>query len=144
MKEVTMYSIKKHKVLTTNDHVVVQHTIPYQALGMIDGLYYDKRQVEIEHEHIPVRVFTFACEGEMRRTVYAAFDEELLELIGCTEREVNNRIYKAVSDARAPLESELVYTKTELKTLQNLSLWGWIGKLSKRLIQSRNKGKHHE
>lgn len=144
MKEVTMYSIKKHKVLTTKDHVVVQHAIPYQSLGMVDDLYYDKRQVKIEHEYAPIRVFTFACEGEMRRTVYAAFDEELLELIGCTEREVNNRIYKAVSDARAPLERELAYTKTELKTLQDLSLWGWIGKLSKQLIQSRNKGKHHE
>lgn len=138
MKEVTMYSIKKHKVLATKDHVVVQHAIPYQSLGMVDGLYYDKRQVKIEHEHIPVRVFTFACEGEMRRTVYAAFDEELLELIGCTEREVNNRIYKAVSDARAPLERELVYTKSELKTLQNLSLWGTVVWKIKQLIHSRS------
>lgn len=126
MKEVTMYSIKKHKVLTTNDHVVVQHTIPYQSIGMVDGLYYDKRQVKIEHEYAPIRVFTFACEGEMRRTVYAAFDEELLELIGCTEREVNNRIYKAVSDASAPLENALFNVKSELKTLQDLSLWGTV------------------
>lgn len=143
MKEVTMYSIKKHKVKTTKDHVLVQHAIPLQSIGMVDGLYYDKAQVNIEQEYIPIRVFTFS-HGETIRTVYAAFDVELLELIGCTEREVNNRIYKAVSDARAPLESELVYTKSELKTLQDLSLWGWIGKLSRQLIQSRSKGKHHE
>ena len=107
---------------------------------MVDNLYYDKSKVKIEHEHIPIRVFTFACEGEVRRTVYAAFDDELLELIGCTERDVSNRVYRAVSDAYAPLESELLRVKTELKTLQSLSLWGWIGKLSARLIQSRNKG----
>lgn len=39
---------------------------------------------------------------------------------------------------------EVLSTKSELKTLQDLTLWGWIGKLSKQLIQSRNKGKHHE
>lgn len=140
MKEVTMYSIKKHKVLTTNDHVVVQHTIPYQSTGMVDGLYYDKAQVNIEQEHIPIRVFTFAGEGEMRRTVYAAFDEGLLELIGCTGQEVNTRIYNAVHAARAPLENALFNVKSELKTFQDLSLWGTVVWKIKRLIQSRNKG----
>lgn len=140
MKEVTMYSAKKHKVMTTKDHVVVQHAIPYQDVGMVAGLYYDKRQVKIESEQIPIRVFTFAYEGGIRRTVYAAFDQELLELMGCTEREVNGMIYNAVHKARAPLENDLFKVKSELKTLQSLSLWGWIGKLSKQLIQSRNKG----
>lgn len=143
MKEVTMYSVKKHKVKTTKDHLVVQHAVPYQRIGMVDGLYYDKTQVNIKQEPIPVRVFTFSC-GETIRTVYAAFDEELLELIGCTEREVNNRVHVAVRDIRVPLENALFNVKSELKTLQDLSLWGWIGKLYKRLIQSRNKGKHHE
>ena len=140
MKEVTMYSIKKHKVMTFSDHITVQHAIPYQSLGMVDNLYYDKSKVKIEHEHIPIRVFTFACEGEMRRTVYAAFDEELLELIGCTERDVSNRVCKAVSDSRAPLESELLLIKTELKTLQSLSLWGTVVWKIKQLIQSGSKG----
>lgn len=140
MKEVTMYSVKKHKVKTTKDHLVVRHAIPYQSIGMVDGLYYDKAQVNIEQEHIHIRVFTFAGEGEMRRTVYAAFDEELLELIGCTGQEVNSRIYKAVSDARAPLENALLCAKSELKTLQDLSLWSTVVWKIKRLIQSRNKG----
>lgn len=138
MKEVVMYSIKKHKVMTSSDHITVQHAIPYQSLGMVDNLYYDKSKVKIEHEHIPIRVFTFAYEGEMRRTVYAAFDDELLELIGCTEREVSNRIYKAVSDARDPLENALLSTKLELKTLQSLSLWGTVVWKIKQLIQSRS------
>ena len=140
MKEVTMYSIKKHKVMTFSDHITVQHAIPYQSLGVVDNLYYDKSKVKIEHDRIPIRVFTFACEGEMRHTVYAAFDEELLELIGCTGQEVNSRIYKAVSDARAPLESELLRVKTELKTLQSLSLWGTVVWKIKQLIQTRGKG----
>lgn len=135
-----MYSIKKHKVMTTRDHVVVQHAIPYQDVGMVDDLYYDKRQVKIEHERIPIRVFTFACEDEMRRTVYAAFDEELLELIGCTEREVNDMIYNAVHKARAPLENSLFNVKSELKTLQSFSLWGIVVWKVKQLIQSRSKG----
>lgn len=41
-------------------------------------------------------------------------------------------------------ENALLCVKSELKTLQSLSLWGWIGKLSSQLIHSRNKGKHHE
>lgn len=125
MKEVKMYSIKKLKVKTTKDHLVVQHAIPYQTLGMVDGLYYDKTQVNIEKEHIPIRVFTFS-HGETVRTVYAAFDEELLELIGCTEREVNRRIYDSVYAVRAPLENALFKVKSDLKTLQDLSLWGTV------------------
>ena len=137
MKEVTMYSVKKHKVMTTKDHLVVQHAIPYQTLGMVDGLYYDKRQVEIESEQIPIRVFTFGA-GEIVRTIYAAFDEELLELIGCTEREVHNRVNRAVRDVRVPLASALLSTKSELKTLQSLSLWGIVVWKVKQLIQSRS------
>ena len=30
---------------------------------------------------------------------------------------------------------EALSTKTELKTLKSLTLWGWIGKLSSQLIQ---------
>lgn len=33
-----------------------------------------------------------------------------------------------------------VSTKTELKTLQSLSLWGWVTTFAARLIQSRSKG----
>lgn len=96
MRKVKVYTAKENLVMSYGDSVPVHsatiHSISYQA-----GEFFDKR--EIETIHLPIRRFRW-CDG---REVFAAFDEELLELIGCTQDQKDNALALSVEKRTKPL-----------------------------------------
>lgn len=140
MKQVTLYTVNRQTVKYYDMKYVVQHelySIDFMPVYNSDVLM-DKSEVNIKH--LPVERF---CWGDGRggytREVFAAFDDELRELIGCTqekfERDVQERI-RSVKERLNQTEKSFSAVKDELKTLHNLSVWrslGWsISKLWRR------------
>lgn len=137
MKQVTLYSANKQSVMSYDMQTVKQyHQIPQQFIPVFNSsIILDKLEVEIKH--IPIERFCWADgKGGRTREVFAAFDEELREIIGCSQEKFRRDVQEA-TDRRVKQEySQLLMVKDELKTLHNLSVWdslGWaFGKLWRR------------
>lgn len=140
MKQVTLYTANRQIVKSYDMKYVVQHelySIDFMPVYNSDVIM-DKREVQIKH--LPVERFCWADgQGNYTREIFAAFDEELREIIGCTqekfERDVQERI-RPVRERLVQTERDFLAVKDELKTLHNLSVWrslGWaLGKLWRR------------
>lgn len=100
MRTVRVYTAKENLVMSYGDSVPVHsadiHNISYQV-----GEFFDKR--EIKTIHLPIR--RFCCQDG--REVFAAFDEELLELIGCTQEQKDNALALSVEKRTKPLLEKL-------------------------------------
>lgn len=140
MKQVTLYTANKQIVKSYDMKYVVQHelySIDFMPVRNSDVLM-DKREVQIKH--LPIERFCWRDEkGNYTREIFAAFDDELREIIGCTqekfERDVQERV-RPVRERLSQTEKSFSAVKDELKTLHNLSVWrslGWsISKLWRR------------
>lgn len=133
MKQVTLYSATKQHVMSYDMQSVQQCHYP----NMMDILpvrnsdvLLDKQEVEIKH--LPVERFCWSNGKE----IFVAFDEELREIIGCSQEKFKRDVQEATDRRVKPLERDLLMVKDELKTLHNLSVWDslvWsIGKLWRR------------
>lgn len=91
MKQVTVYTVKKEVVPSYGS------TIPkHSYLGLSDirfegGEFFPKSAIETIH--LPIEKFRW----QDGREVFVAFDEELLELIGCLQDQKDAEISKAVN-----------------------------------------------
>lgn len=121
MKTVLVYTAKENLIMSYGDSVPVHsadiHNISYQA-----GEFFDKR--EIETIHLPIRRFCWH-DG---REVFAAFDEELLELIGCTREQKDNELALSVQKRTKPLLEKI--DRYETMTLWERILFLFTNKLS--------------
>lgn len=119
MKQVTLYTANRQTVKSYDMKYVVQHelySIDFMPVYNSDVLM-DKREVNIKY--LPVERFCWADGKE----IFAAFDEELREIIGCSQEKFERDV-QATTDRRVkPLEKELLAVKDELKTLHSLSVW---------------------
>lgn len=97
MRTVKVYTAKENLIMSYGDSVPVHsadiHNISYQA-----GEFFDKR--EIETIHLPIRRFCWSDGKE----ILAAFDEELLEIIGCHQDQKDIEISSRVDKIKAKLE----------------------------------------
>lgn len=123
MKEVTLYSANKQSVMSYDMQTIKQyHQMPQQILPVRNSsIILDKQEVEIKH--LPIERFCWASGKE----IFAAFDEELLEIIGCSQEKFKRDVQTATDRRVIPLEKELLAVKDELKTLHNLSVWRSLG-----------------
>lgn len=127
MKQVTLYTANRQTVKSYDMKYVVQHelySIDFMPVYNSDVLM-DKREVKIKH--LPVERFCWADgKGNYTREIFAAFDEELRELIGCTqekfERDVQERV-RPVKERLNQTEKDFSAVKDELKTLHCLNVW---------------------
>ncbi|MGL5012974.1 MAG: hypothetical protein ACRC6V_01625 [Bacteroidales bacterium] len=120
MKTVKVYTAKESLVMSYGDSVPVHsdiHNISYQA-----GEFFDKR--EIETIHLPIRRF-YWHDG---REVFAAFDQQLLELIGCTQEQKDNELALSVEKRTKPLLGKL--NQYETMTPWQLLVFLFTNKLS--------------
>lgn len=94
MKSVTVYTAKKNQVVSYGDTIPYYTREPQPDISFEAGECFIKSTVE--EIHLPISKFCWANGKE----VFAAFDEELLELIGCLkdqkDREVATRVGKEV------------------------------------------------
>lgn len=140
MKQVTLYTANKQTVKSYDMKYVVQqglHSIDFMPVYNSDVLM-DKREVNIKH--LPVERFCWGDgKGNYTREIFAAFDDELREIIGCTQEKFERDIQERIRPVRERLnqtEKSFSAVKDELKTLHSLSVWrslGWsISKLWRR------------
>lgn len=140
MKQVTLYTANRQTVKSYDMEYVVQHelySIDFMPVRNSDVLM-DKQEVNIKY--LPVERFCWADgKGNYTREIFAAFDEELREIIGCTQEKFERDVQERTRPVRERLnqtEKSFSAVKDELKTLHSLSVWrslGWsISKLWRR------------
>ena len=73
---------------------------------------------EIQTDHLPVERFMWANDNGVYREVYAAFDRELLELIGCCQEKFKRDMNEAVDRRIKKDYFDYLAVKSTLETLQ--------------------------
>ncbi len=96
IKQVTVYTTKKNVVLSHGEYVP-QYKLAPIGISFQVGECFDKRSVE--EIRLPIQKFRW-CDG---REIFAAFDEELLELIGCLQSQKDNELALSVKKRTKPL-----------------------------------------
>lgn len=131
MKEVTLYTAKKKQVLSYDMQNIRQYnyldiSVPIRH----SNSFINKR--EIEDINIPVQRFCWQDDNGFRE-IYAAFDQELLELIGCSQEKFKNDVNQAADRLVNQKYSELIDDKIELEKLQSMNTWAAIRWIFKRI-----------
>lgn len=119
MNQVTLYTTQKKLVQSYDMHTISQyHYPPMQDLIPVRGssALLDKQEIQIDH--LPVERFMWANDNGVYREVYAAFDKELLELIGCSQEKFKRDVNEAVDRCVKQEYSDLLAVKSTLETLQ--------------------------
>lgn len=124
MKQVTLYTAQKKIVQSYDMRTIPQyHYPPIQDLIPVrrSSELLDKQDIQIDN--LPVERFMWANDNGVYREVYAAFDKELLELIGCSQEKFKRDVNEAVDRFVKQKYSDLLAVKSTLETLQSYSLW---------------------
>jgi len=120
MKEVTLYTTNKQQVMSYGMDYVTQHKymgIPNLIPVRGSDQFLDKQEIEVHQ--LPVQRF---CWGDGRE-VFAAFDRDLLEIIGCSQDKFKADVQKA-TDRRVQSElKDLLIVKENWEELNNKSFW---------------------
>lgn len=134
MKQVILYTTQKKLVQSYDMRTIQQyHYPPMQDLVPIRGssALLDKQEIQIDN--LPVERFMWANDNGVYREVFAAFDRELLEFIGCSQEKFKRDVKEAV-DRRVKREySDLLVAKSTLETSQSYSLWDRLSWSIKRI-----------
>lgn len=122
MKEVTLYTTQKKQVLSYDMQSIRQYSqVMNDVVPIRNSPDFVQRQ-EIEEYNLPVQKFCWQTSSGYKE-VYAAFDKELLELIGCSQERFQRDVNEAVDSRVKQQYSDLLVKKTELETLQNMNVW---------------------
>lgn len=120
MPQVTIYSVTKKTVQSYDRNYIPHYVRPMPVWNSDMILCKD----EVEIHHLPIERFCWADgKGNYTREIFAAFDEELREIIGCSQEKFERDVQTATDRRVKPLERELLVVKDELKTLLSLSPW---------------------
>lgn len=122
---VDVYSTKKSTLMCHSGqrsvHIFHQDMYPIYDTDLL--LF--KNQIEqekIDIDNAEIRQFNF-CNGAGTNTIFAAFDRELLRLIGCLESQRDAEVHFRVQSATKPLKEEIQIYKDILIEHSQLSLW---------------------
>lgn len=125
MKEVTLYTTVKKQVLSYDMQSIRQYSYIMNDLVPIRNSTDFINKQEIEEYNLPVQRFCWQDRVGVKE-VYAAFDKELLDLIGCSQEKFKNDVDTAVERRVKQQYSELLSKKSELETLQSMNAWHTI------------------
>lgn len=135
MNKVTLYQTTKSEHLTYSGHIAASQ-LTYDDVTRIRGSdkFISKR--EVKSLEYPIQEYVFLQQdwkGNIEeRIVYAAFDDELLELIQCERskfQKLNSDISKALklnlklSSDNLSLENECLQLKTKLSKIVQMNWW---------------------
>ena len=110
MKQVTVYTTKANNVMSYGDHITQRQFTPMHQTSFQADEFFDK--ASIEEIHLPIQRFRWQDGKE----VFAAFDEKLLELIGCLQDQKDREIFKYVKEATHPLLQKI-------KQYESMTFW---------------------
>lgn len=120
MKQVTLYSASKQIVTSYDMQIVEQyHSIGFQDLLPVrnSDILLNKQEVEIKR--LPIERFCWSNGKE----IFAAFDEELRAIIGCTQEKFERDVQTATERRVKHQYTQLLAVKDEHQDLINLSPW---------------------
>lgn len=123
MKQVTVYTLIKKQAVSYGD-TIPTHTTDFRDVSFQAGEFFGKQS--IKEIHLPINRFCWYGGKE----IFAAFDEEVLELIGCLQSQKDLEISNKVE---TKLKKELT---DALSKYDNMSFWQRVkfvftGKLEK-------------
>jgi hypothetical protein len=119
VKQVTLYTANKQQVMSYDLKALHQYKYPpMQDLLPVYGSDKVLDKSTVEKISLPIERFCWSSGKE----IFAAFDEELREIIGCSQEKFKQDV-EIATDRRVKQEySQLLAVKDELKTLHNLSV----------------------
>lgn len=137
MNKVTLYQVTKSEHLVSSNHLELRQFSYDDITPIHDGDGEFIIDQKIKNITIPVQKYVFyqkhwKTEEVSERITYAAFDDELLELIQCERNKFSNLnndlICKVaeISDLKADkmyLEDQCLKLKTELSKVKQMSFW---------------------
>lgn len=124
MKQITLYSATKQIVQSYNLNSIPQYCYPpiQDILSVRNSdILLDKQEVEVKH--LPVERFCWGNKDGVSREIYAAFDEELREIIGCSQEKFQRDVQTATDRRVNQQYQALLLEKSELETLKGMNLW---------------------
>ena len=135
MNKVTLYQTTKSEHLTYSGHIAASQ-VTYDDVTRIRGSDEFISKQEIKRIENPVQKYVFSqkdWKGNIEeRIVYAAFDEQLLELIQCERSKFENLNNELVcksaelSDLKSKnlyLEDQWLISKTKLCKIEQMGFW---------------------
>ena len=133
MNKVTLYQATKTEHLVQSNHIQL---MSFDSVTRIRGSDEFIPKQEVKHINIPIQKYVFSqkdWKGNVEeRIVYAAFDDELLELIQCERNKFidlnDNLICKVaeISDLKADVayfENECLQLKAENDKVRKMNFW---------------------
>lgn len=125
MKEITLYTTQKKQVLSYDMQSIRQYShVMNDVVSIRNSPDFVQRQT-IEEYDLPVQRFCWQTSSGYK-DVYAAFDRELLELIGCSQEKFDRDLEGAVNRRVKHQYQHLLLKKTELETLQSMGWWDTV------------------
>lgn len=135
MNKVTLYQTTKSEHLTYSGHIVASQ-LTYDDVTRIRGSDEFISKQEIKNIEYPVQKYVFSqkdWKGNIEeRIVYAAFDDELLELIQCERskfQNLNDELVCKVAEIvdyelhEKYMENECLQLKTKLSKIAQMNWW---------------------
>ena len=142
MNKVTLYQVTKSEHLTLANHLELRQ-FSYDDITHIRGSDEFIPKQEVKHINIPIQRYVFSqkdWKGNVEeRVVYAAFDNQLLELIQCERskfQNLNDELVCKVAQIQdlkgennvlqkghSRLENECLQLKTKLSKIEQMSWW---------------------
>lgn len=122
MNRVTLCTINKQSVHSYDMRTIQRHCFPgIQNLVPIRNtdLFLDKQEIQIEN--IPVQKFCWHNGKE----IYAAFDRELIELIGCTQEQKDTEVERLIKKRYNNLLEQL-------EAFENMTFWQRVKRVFKK------------
>lgn len=124
MKPITLYSTSKQVVQSYDMQFVQQYQYPslQEAICVRNSdILLDKQEVEVKH--LPIERFCWGNEKGMRREIFAAFDEELREIIECSQDKFKRDVQEATDRRVKHQYTQLLAVKYDHQALIELSTW---------------------
>jgi antitoxin component of RelBE/YafQ-DinJ toxin-antitoxin module len=114
MKRVIVYTTKKTESLSHG------HDIPHYSFSSAADLSFQAGEMFVKQTineiRLPIQRFCWS-DG---REVFAAFDEELLEMIGCLQDQKDMEIYKAAKEA---VERAVKPLEEQISSFHSMKVW---------------------
>jgi len=124
MKQVTLYSTTKQSVMSYDMHTIRQAcyspNFSVTPCRNSDTLFNTQ---EVQINNLPIERFCWQDDCGGYREVYAAFDQELRELIGCSQEKFKRDVDSSVQLRMKKEHAALMKDSKELNNILNMTFW---------------------
>lgn len=124
MNQVTLYTVSKQIAHSFDMQYVTQyHYPPIQEIIPIrnSDMFLNKQEVEVKN--LPVERFCWGNKDGVTKEIFAAFDEELRDIIGCSQEKFKQDVERATDRCVKHEYTQLLAVKDDHQALIELSPW---------------------